>query len=172
MKQLDGTYNVGDHKDIVLVLGMADSDIITLTSLIAGAELESIKTVNGFRIVDKNRKTNEKNSTISKSDIPNLMLGAKNGVAYYVFPNFSNSKDIEAQVAAIFYLRQLLNSAKSVKFLITISYASLQNRQSAMDLALQLTNIILDIEKYRDSIPLVITKAPDADDLVSLTDLK
>lgn len=144
LKQLDSTYHVGDHKDIVLVLGMAGSGATTLTT---------IETENGVRIVDEQ----------TKSITSNLMLDALNDVAFYDLPGFSNSRNAEEELARIFVLRKLLNSVKSVKFLITIPYKSLLNRPNFIELAQNLADAMLDIEKYRNGIALMVVKVPSTE---------
>lgn len=165
LKKLDTTFHVGDHKDIVLVLGMEGSDAITMTSLITSSESDSIGTENDIHNVNKASETREQYSSPAQSII--TKGDAEFGTAFYVFPNFMTSRNAEEELSRIFVLQKLLNSAKSVKILIAIPYESLQNKQIFMELPQNLINMISDIERYRDGIAMVVTNVSSTDYLRS-----
>lgn len=165
LKTLDDTYQIGKHKDIVFVLGVDDSDTATLTSLMTNFELESNQNESGCEIANDYNKISAQFSPTSKPIVPNLKINncAEFGIAFYACPGFRDLSDAKDELTRLFVFRKLLNSAKSVKILVTIPYELLTNQQDFMALVINMTNT-LNIEKYRDGIGLVVTNVPSTED--------
>lgn len=161
IKDQDDNFQVNSEKNLVLVFGRDASETHTLTSLITGAELQSIEIENGFRVVDKTEKIS--------NVIPNLMIDERDGVVFYECL-ILDSKNTNEDLTATFAIRKLLNFAESVKFLYTVPQSTIQtNQQEFMKLLQYATELIRDVQKYRDGIALAVTKvAKNEDDATNI----
>lgn len=163
LKEHDNNFILGSQKDVVLTLGITGSGTTTLTSLITDAELESVAIDSDYRIVDKNVRISD--SIGFQTVISNVIIDEQNCVVIYDFPGFCAKRDVKNDLMATFAIRKVLNFAESVKFLFTVSYESFQvaidDRRNFLELVRYATELIKDIEKYRDAISLVVTKVPN-----------
>lgn len=158
LKEQDDNFQV-KYRRAILVLGDFNSGKSILTSLITGAHLESIEVGGSFHIVGKNDLTSE------QTNIPHLMIDQQSGVVFYDCTPFSDSRDVKKDLARAFTIRKLLNFAESVKFLFTISYASIQepidDRSNFLYLIRNASHLIRNIKEYRDGIALIVTNTPN-----------
>lgn len=166
IKEEDSNFLVDIQPNVVLVLGITGSGTTTLTSLITAAELEAIETKgseDAFRIVDNANKIGDECRTAPKTTVPDFMIDTENSVVFYDCPGFSNSREVKAELARHFTIRKLLYSVESVKVLFTIPYEFLIDQTHFLELLQHIIEFIIDIDKYRDGIALVVTKVPNAD---------
>lgn len=135
LRQLDDKYHVDKHEDIVVVINTANNGQSFYNSLIAGAEAEKV---------------------IQGSIIPNSMVdcGTVFGPACYVIPGFN---DGQLELFRTYVLRKVLNSARSVKFLITIPFESFFIPQHFTAVIRNFIDMMRDLQKYLDGIALVAT---------------
>lgn len=155
----------GDQKNVVLILGNTGSGKTTLTSLLSGVELEAKEVVPGsgeFVIVDEKDLISGKSTTVSKTEIPELMHDVVHKIAYYDCPGFNDSRGVEHDISVSYLIRKLIKFADSVKLVFAISFTSVRygvgDRRDFMDLAKHAINFAKNIERYRDGIALIVTK--------------
>lgn len=154
-----------DQKNVVLVLGNTGAGKTTLTSLLSGVELQSKEVVIGsgeFVIVDERELISGLSTTISKTEIPELMFDASNKVTYYDCPGFNDSRGVEHDISVTYLISKLIKFANSVKLVFAISFASVRtgvgDRHDFMDLVLHAVNFAKNMDTYRDGIALIVTK--------------
>lgn len=155
----------GDQKNVVLVLGNTGAGKTTLTSLLSGVELHSKEVVTGsgeYVIVDERALISGVSTTVSKTEIPELMFNASNKVAYYDCPGFNDSRGVEHDISVSYLIKKLINFADSVKLVFAISFSAVRtgvgDRHDFMDLAKHAIDFAKNLERYRSGIALIVTK--------------
>lgn len=151
----ENRFILGPEKDIVLVIGVAGSGTTTLTSLLVGVELR----VKNHSITDNFDFIGTLNPIVPRS-----MFDNTNDIAYYDYPGFSDSRDVNTDIVATFTFRKLLDFAERVKFVFTCSYGANANQftKNLEKLLTHVSDFFIDLEKYRDAIALVVTKVPNS----------
>lgn len=112
-----------------------------------------------YIIFDKNDLIGNQ-STISHTLIPNLLIDASH-TSYYDCAGFEDSRSVAHDISVTYLIRKLLNNVNSVKFLFTIPMWSVRVGGEKLEfkkLLRHATNLIIDIDRYKDSIALVVTK--------------
>ncbi|GFT70513.1 uncharacterized protein NPIL_152991 [Nephila pilipes] len=152
-----------EHKSVILILGNTGSGKSTFTQWIAGDNSKLIakevrEGTGEFIIVDNNRIGN---STIkSKTVFPELVIDAKTNSAYYDCPGFSDTSTAN-DIATTYFIKKVVDNADSVKIIFLVSYPSVRkgvDRLDFMKLVRHATDLVKDIDKFRNSISLVVTK--------------
>lgn len=153
-----------EYRDLVLVLGNTGSGKSTFTQWIAGDndKLIAVEVKEGtgeYIIVDSNRIGN---STIfSKTTFPELVIDTQTKTAFYDCPGFSDTRSTSNDIAATYFIKRLVDHAKSVKLIFIVSYPSVRkgvDRQEFMKFVKHATDFLKDIEKFQNSIALIISK--------------
>lgn len=163
----EGKIVLNKYESITLVLGNTGSGKSTLTQLIAGndKELEAKEKGNDsgeFVIEDMNGRIS--NSTIvSKTIFPELIVdyGNTNGEPFYDCPGFNDNRDTAHDIASTYFIKRVIDSAKAVKLVITVSYPSVKsgvNRDDFVLLLKHMTTLVRDVEKFRKGIAFIATK--------------
>lgn len=154
-----------EYKDVVLLFGDTGAGKTTFTQWIAGDnnKLLSKEVAEGtgeFIIEDSNNKIS--NSTIkSKTVFPELVIDAETNTAYYDCPGFSDTRSTSNDIATTYFIKKVLDHAESVKMIFVTSYPSVRkgvDRHKFMDLIKHSTELVKDIDKFKSSIAIIITK--------------
>ncbi|XP_037048165.1 uncharacterized protein LOC119082696 isoform X2 [Bradysia coprophila] len=158
-------FILGEQKDVVVVLGNTGSGKSTLTFLLTGVKLIAVETDEGsgeYVIVDENKLISPPDkSTQSQTIIPNLRIDRVDHTSYYDSAGFEDSRGVEHDLSVTYLIQKLLKFANSVKFVFAIAYSSVRiggDRHDFKKLARHATALIRNIDKYRDSMALVVTK--------------
>jgi hypothetical protein len=163
---LDTPFNLDEtqlHKNVVLLFGLAGVGTSTLSQFLAGnPELKATKDGSHGRIyiTDGNNKVNEF-TTESKSFSPELVPLPTNDTVLADCPGFSDTRSAQHDIATAFFTKQLLDKLNKVKILVVIPQHYVQRgggREGFTSLLVHLVYFIKDINKYKDSIGLVVTK--------------
>ncbi|GFS38774.1 uncharacterized protein NPIL_616951 [Nephila pilipes] len=153
-----------EFKDVTLVLGNTGSGKSTFTQWVAGdnSKLISVEVKEGtgeYIIVDNNRIGN---STVqSKTIFPELVTQNDTQAAYYDCPGFSDTRSTSHDIATTYFIKKVLDFSERVKMIFVISHPSVRkgvDRQDFMKLLRHATDLIKDIDKFKNSIALVATK--------------
>lgn len=156
------------YRQLVFVFGAEKSDKTMLTLFITNAELEAVETSPNSReivFIDKDGPFNEYPSYINPKLIPDLIPNKNRGFEFYTMPEYNITADVKYDITRTHILQRLLKYAVGVKFLFVISYASVEHtepdtadeREEIKELVRNATNLIKDIEKYKNSMALVVT---------------
>lgn len=151
-------------KDLVLVLGNTGAGKSTFTQWIAGdnKNLTAREVTEGtgeFIIEDNNRIST---STIkSKTIFPELVIDTETKTAYYDCPGFNDTRSASYDIAATYFTKKVTDFAKSVKILFIVNYSSVRtgvDRRDFTNLLRHINDFVKDIEKFQNSISIVVTK--------------
>lgn len=169
IQKANDNFEIGNQKDIVLMLGKTGSGKSTLASLITGAELEAKRVGSGvFQILDKNHKISRDSTTVSNTKVPNLMFDNETNTTFYDCPGFSDTRGVVIDITATRSIHKLLNFANKIKLVFAASHQSVEkayaDRKDFTDLAGHAVNLIKNIDKYSKSIGLVVTKVHKSED--------
>lgn len=158
-------FTLGEQKDVVVVLGNTGSGKSTLTLLLTGVKLIAVETDTGsgeFVINDENDIISPPDkSTQSQTIVPNLRIDTEHNTSYYDSAGFEDSRGVDHDLSVTYLIQKLLKFANSVKFVFTIPYSSVRiggDRHDFKKLARHATALIKNVDKYRDSMALVVTK--------------
>ncbi|GFS38772.1 uncharacterized protein NPIL_616941 [Nephila pilipes] len=153
-----------EFKDVTLVLGNTGSGKSTFTQWIAGDDSKlisvEVKEGTGDYTIEDNSRTG--NSTAeSKTIIPRLVIQNEKRTAYYDCPDFSDTRSTSHDIATAHFIKKVLDCSEKVKMVFVISHPFVRkgvDRQEFMKLLRHATELIKDIDKFRNSITLVVTK--------------
>ncbi|XP_014270209.1 uncharacterized protein [Halyomorpha halys] len=154
------------NEDIVLLLGNTGSGKSTLTQYISGnahtlISQEVQEGIAEFVIVDTQNKVSSDSTLVSQTVYPDLVEDAEAKTLYYDCPGFSDTRSAAHEIAATYFIKKVIDSARSVKLVFVVSYSSVSRGADRQDLILMLqqaTDFMKQIEKYKNSIALVVTK--------------
>lgn len=165
LNECSKNFILGEQKDVVIVLGTTGSGKSTLTLLLKGEKLTAVETSEGsgdFVINDENSLVSPPDkSTQSQTIIPNLKVDLESNTSYYDCAGFEDSRGVSHDLAVTFLIQKLLKFSDSVKFLFVIPYSSVKiggDRHNFKKLARHATALIKNINKYQNSIGIVVTK--------------
>ncbi|GBN84786.1 hypothetical protein AVEN_6331-1 [Araneus ventricosus] len=151
------------HKDVIMILGNTGSGKTTFTQWVAGDNTKLISKETG-------EGTGEyiiegpgiSNSTIKSETIfPELVIDAKTNTAYYDCPGFSDTQGTSHEIAETYFIKKVLDFLENLKMVFTINHSSVRkgvDRQDFMKLLRHVTDLVKDIDKFKDSIAMVATK--------------
>ncbi|GBO21330.1 hypothetical protein AVEN_267892-1 [Araneus ventricosus] len=151
------------YKDVIMILGITGSGKSTFTQWVAGDNTKLISKQTG-------EGTGEyiiegpgiSNSTIKSETIfPELVIDAKTNTAYYDCPGFSDTQGTSHEIAETYFIKKVLDFLENLKMVFTINHSSVRkgvDRQDFMKLLRHVTDLVKDIDKFKDSIAMVATK--------------
>ncbi|CAL1286289.1 unnamed protein product [Larinioides sclopetarius] len=152
------------HKDVILILGNTGSGKSTFTQLLAGDNTKMIsKETNegtGEYIITDNNRIGD-TTLKSKTIFPELVIDARTNAAYYDCPGFSDTEGTSYDIATTYFIKKVVDFSESVKMVFTINHPSVRkgvDRQDFMKLVRHVTDLVKDIEKFKNSVAIVATK--------------
>nr|XP_018902273.1 PREDICTED: uncharacterized protein LOC109033885 [Bemisia tabaci]XP_018902274.1 PREDICTED: uncharacterized protein LOC109033885 [Bemisia tabaci] len=156
----------GYHEKAVLVLGNTGSGKSTLTQFLSGNDLNltSFETEEGlgdFIIQDTSGRISNGSATMSWTIFPEAMLDSKSGTVFFDCPGFSDTRSAAHDIAATYFTMKTIENIGRVKLLFTVAYSSVrvgQDRHDFMELAEHIVTMVKNLDKFQDSIALVVTK--------------
>lgn len=168
LQQGDAIIELNPHyRDVVLVLGNTGSGKSTLIQWLRGnSQLLSIEVAKGtgeYLITDNNNRIGN-STTTSQTLFPELILDG-NSNYFYDCPGFQDTRNATYDIAASFFIRKVIKHAKSVKLLFVVSYPSVRKGVDRIDFPKFLTHatkLVQNIEKFKDSIAMVVTKVDNS----------
>ncbi|XP_014270226.1 uncharacterized protein [Halyomorpha halys] len=162
----DKEIKYSPNKDIVLLLGNTGSGKSTLTQYISGNAhtlwSQEVEEGSGqFVIIDKKNKISSNSTLVSQTIYPDLIEDAKSKILYYDCPGFSDTRSAAHEIAATYFIKKVIDSARSVKMVFVVSHNSVtkgEDRQHFILMLQHATDFVKQIEKFKNSIALVVTK--------------
>ncbi|GIX93758.1 uncharacterized protein CDAR_606301 [Caerostris darwini] len=154
-----------EHKNIVLVLGNTGSGKSTFTQWVAGDNskliAKEVKEGTGEFIIEDNNKRIGDSSLKSKTVFPELVVDPKTNISYYDCPGFSDTRSTSNDIATTYFIKKVVDYSEKVKLVFIISHPSLRkgvDRQDFMKLVKHATDLVKDIDKFKNSIAIVASK--------------
>ncbi|OXU22294.1 hypothetical protein TSAR_003558 [Trichomalopsis sarcophagae] len=142
-------------KNVVLVLGRVDSGKTIFTQFIAGSNDDLIS-----QVIEHDTKTN---AYPTNPVIPNMLEDVEENVAFYDFPGFGFKDGDTRNVALHYYIKSIIDSADSIKFVFTIGYHENENDffWSLYFLVFRAGPLIQNLDEFKNSVALIVTKVDD-----------
>lgn len=151
-----------NEKDIALILGPNNSGKTTIASLLTDADIDVITEDNGeFIFIDKDSRISKSSTDRSNIGIPELLIDENTQTVYYDCPPL-NSTNVQFDIEATYLIGKLFKFANTIKLLFTVDYLWVKNgtvnQRDFIEFTQHISNLIRDIQKYRNGIALVVTK--------------
>ncbi|XP_014283567.1 uncharacterized protein [Halyomorpha halys] len=171
-KSISDLLNRGDekikcclNKDLVLIIGTTGTGKSTLAQYLAGNtdRLHSKPTSSGtsFIIVDEDDAISNNSTIFSKTVFPSLVENKISDIVYCDCPGFCDTRSAAYDIAANYFINAIVDGARRVKLVFAIHHAAVEEgneRAPFMEMVKHATKFIKNIEKYKNSIALVVTK--------------
>ncbi|XP_018020421.2 uncharacterized protein LOC108676795, partial [Hyalella azteca] len=152
------------YKNITLILGNTGAGKSTFVQWIAGDNNKLIAKevwagTGQYLIEDGNRIGN---STLkSKTIFPELVVHSVTDTAFYDCPGFSDTRSSSMEIAITYFIKKVADYAERVKLIFVVNHSSVEkgvDRQDFLKLIRHATDFIQDIDRYRRSIAIMVTK--------------
>ncbi|KAF8789166.1 hypothetical protein HNY73_007130 [Argiope bruennichi] len=165
LKSGEKEIQLHDHfKKVVLILGDTGNGKSKFTQWITGdgtklIAKETEEDTGEYIIEDINGTAS---STITSETVyPQLLVDTETNVPYYDCPGFNDTRDSSNDIATTYFIKKIVDFAESVKLIFVINYPSVRkgvDRHNFMKLVKHAADFIKNIEKFKNSIALIITK--------------
>lgn len=158
-----------DGKNAVLVLGAAGSGKTVFVQWVTGdnrnlISVETNKSSGEFQIENTVRRIGS-STTVTSSDVPESSVDENTGTIFYDCPSFDFNRYTSHNMAALRFIKQLAYTSTNVKIVFLISAHKVKgsvDSESFKKLLKNAHNLIANIEKYRNSIAMVVTQVVNA----------
>lgn len=151
-----------DIRDVTLLLGKTGTGKSTLTLFLTAnlTDLTSEKKGSVHVINYKHDGYIGNSSTTSQTIYPALHIDEYN-LPYYDCPGWDDTRNTSIEIAATYFVKRVIEHAKSVKILLVVNGHSVTPSQSKTELGSMVEDaqaFLKDFERYKDSIAMVVTK--------------
>lgn len=171
------------RKELILLFGDSDHEKTMLALLLVEAEMKAVQiSSNKFIFTDRNGLMDKYSSIIT----PKLIADTNSGSEYFIFPGWNRTMSGEQgiDITTAYFNHRMLNFASAIKIVFVVSYERFKdcdiknkdqygakhakreaygNRQYLRDLTANAINWMKNIDKFSESISLVVTNVDDAD---------
>lgn len=151
-----------NYRDIVLVLGNTGTGKSTLTRFITKklSDLLVVDSYGEFIITYPAEDVIANTTTISKTIYPTLVFD-ETKVPFYDCPGYDDTRNSSIEIATTYFIKRVVDHAKSIKFVLTANYESVHvggHRTDFIHLVEHFYKFVKNISHYNESITLVATK--------------
>ncbi|XP_065208848.1 uncharacterized protein LOC135837484 [Planococcus citri] len=151
-------------KDATLVLGNTGAGKSTFTRTIAGYEstLKSVPENLYYTIVNPDSESRNESFITSNTIFPEQVRDNNTGSVYYDFPGFQDTRGMAHDITTTYFIKKIVDSVERIRVLLLVNYTSFTNtgtRDDFTTLLSHITKFIKNIDKYKDGIALIATKA-------------
>ncbi|XP_031633908.1 uncharacterized protein LOC116347463 [Contarinia nasturtii] len=161
---------IKNNPNIILVIGNTGSGISTLVHYAAGdySKLSSVESRNpndfNFEIKDELDPKNSTiiSSTVSRTLIPEMVIDDDENV-WYDCPGFTDTRNETVEITNAALIKRVIESASNIKIVMIVQYESVikgHDRTDFDNFLKYTTQLIKRVGHFRDSLSLVVTKAP------------
>jgi hypothetical protein len=149
-------------KNLTLFIGLTGSGKSTVCQFLIGNENLTAKEndANDFYISDGNNKISDA-TVISKTLYPELLSEPTTGNILADCPGFADTRSAAHDIAATVLTKKLLQNSENIKIVVTTNSHAVRkgrSRSEFTDLLKHVANFFKDVDNFRDSLALLVTK--------------
>lgn len=158
----DEFLKLGSQRDVVVILGnMASSESLFTRYIDDGYfNMESLKAVE-IHPGEFTLNIGTMGKIATSNTILELFVNIDTNTTFFLCPTFNKSKRASYEIATVYFMKQIINSAARVKLILSVSYPSVvkdAKNEEFFELVTQLAASIGNITKFKDSFALVVNK--------------
>lgn len=164
--ECEKNFEMGPESEAVLIMGNDGSGKTTLSLLLTDGDMAGIEDSYGaFYYADQSDCIATGHGRQQRMS-PMLLVDQTTNTTYYDWTGFeiatgSGAVSVEHDILASHFMKLLAKSMKAVKFVFTASQSTLdpiEHMDILLDFVHRITDLIQNLDKYRDAIALVVTK--------------
>lgn len=156
------------HKECVVILGNTGSGKSTLANALLGFEMEEIQGKTHerlYRVKGEGEIMRIGHGRLSQTFVPQAEPVTGSPLTIVDCPGYSDNRGAEINIANAVNIKQVLNSAKSVRFVVLLSYHSLMADRakavaSLLKIIADLFGSLENLKQHKESILIGITMVP------------
>jgi energy-coupling factor transporter ATP-binding protein EcfA2 len=174
-KITEGYQSIHSEDKVILVIGNTGSGKSTLVNYLAGAKLIAEKKGFGKLLITVPEPVSSEmrvsHKLKSETAIPNSWKDNTTGVVYWDCPGFDDNRGPVQDIANAFYIKRLFELSKQVKIIIVTTESSFTEGRGVefTNLIGSLANLFVDVEHFKESLSLIVTKATEDSEVSDVT---
>lgn len=170
--------NYTDVNEAVMLVGRTGAGKTTATQMIAGnlSKLHAVLDTNlNLVIIDEENRIglpSIKSKTLFPELVEKVEPGSNEKLPFYDFPGFDDTRGAVEDIAANFFITEVVKKITRVKMLFLVIQSSIngEDRDGFNILATHAANFINNLDKFDSSIALVVTKVKNFNDFGPISD--
>lgn len=173
----EGEYvvNMEGHTKVIAIIGMPRTGKSTFKNIfLKDPNLQVVrarKNSKMFLFTEGGSQISAANETYkSKTLIPNVAVDSSSGALLVEFPSFSDTRGAAEEIAAIFMMKNVLDKAEQVKFVVMENHAGLSagsDKHTIRTILRHLAQFFPDVDRLNGSIALIANKAQRLADMTA-----
>ncbi|XP_065222169.1 uncharacterized protein LOC135846810 [Planococcus citri] len=176
IQEADQIIGNSTAKDAIIVHGISGVGKTPFTKWMTqdNAKLMSAKkNGSGPYLMKDNDNTIGKRILVSATIFPTLYVNASTNLAFYDFPGFEDTRGTNYDIATTYAAKGVVSKTKRTKLIFLVDYDTVKpiaGRTGFRDLLTYISKFVTDINKFKESVAIVVSKVPkrnDDDEVVS-----
>lgn len=174
-KITEGYQAIHAEDEVILVIGNTGSGKSTLVNYLAGARLIAEKKGFGKLLIAVPEPISSEmrvsHKLKSETAIPNSWKDNNTGIVYWDCPGFDDNRGPVQDIANAFYIKRLFELSKQVKIIVVTTESSFTEGRGTEFTSLigSLANLFVDVEHFKESLSLIVTKATEGSEVSDVT---
>ncbi|XP_065221921.1 uncharacterized protein LOC135846638 [Planococcus citri] len=168
IRQADQIIQNSTTKDAILILGISGVGKTPFAKWMTqdNNKLMSVRKTNGslkLYVMEDTDRSIGTNTLLSATVFPKLYTNASTKAVFYDFPGFVDTRGTKYNIATTYASKGVIYKTRRVKLIFLVNYdsvKSLADRTAFTNFLTYVCEFLTDINKFKDSIGIVVSKVP------------